>query len=264
MKRAGLRSKLAATYGSSTSTYRGVGTARSACCTASAFVSNRNLEEIVPRGLRILTYALPSHVFVARLAPQKFAPTWKQVADHYAGSEIKVGAVNCIDNKELCRTLSIGLFPALRALNVAVEAGGTQPGENGLLTIQDGAIKFQKILDWVKQRYPNAVTAGSNDAAVAAVAEEQVPAVVDAAKAQQPAAAAAAALGGDSDDKVSAAAAAAFVLATCEQRFVDAASSFSFALQNHVPSGKGAMQQSRTGEHCAAYAVLCAAHDHST
>jgi hypothetical protein len=173
------------------------------------------------------------------------------VADYYAGSEIKVGAVNCIDNKELCRTLSIGLFPALRALNVAVEAGGTQPGENGLLTIQDGATKYEKILDWVKQRYPNAVTAGANDAAAAAaaaaVAEEQLPAVADAAKAQQPAAAGG---GGGDDDKVSAAAAsAAFVPATCEQRFVDAASSFSFALQNHIPSGKGAMEQSRIGEH---------------
>jgi Thioredoxin len=198
-------------------------------------------------------------------ALQKFAPTWKQVADHYAGSEIKVGAVNCIDNKELCRTLNIGLFPALRALNVAVEAGGTQPGENGLLTIQDGATKFEKILDWVKQRYPNAVTAGANDAAAAAaVAEEQVPAVVDAAQAQQPAAAG----GGGDDDKVSAAAAsaasAAFVPATCEQRFVDAASSFSFALQNHVPSGKGAMAQSRTGEHYAIFTMACFHIDHLT
>jgi hypothetical protein len=204
----------------------------------------------MPRGLL-------THYIVATLidlffafALQKFAPTWKQVADYYAGSEIKVGAVNCIDNKELCRTLSIGLFPALRAFNVAVEAGGTQPGENGLLTIQDGATKFGKILDWVKQRYPNAVTAGANDAAAAAVAEEQVPPVMDAAKAQQPAVNAV----GGSDSKVAAAAAAeaVFVPATCEQRFVDAASSFSFALQNHVPSGKGAMQQSRIGKHCIA------------
>jgi thiol-disulfide isomerase/thioredoxin len=134
---------------------------------------------------------------------------WRRVGSRYAGTVIRVGAVDCINHRDICQSAGIRAFPTLKAF---------VPGQ-GALEIRRGGSPYENIENFVDENHllDLGAMAGAGSKHVAS----SLP-VLDEAVSQE--ANAVAQQGNNS--------------ASCRMRIVDASSSLKFLLENEVFVGR--------------------------
>ena len=82
---------------------------------------------------------------------QQFAPVWADVwgVMEAAGVGVKLGAVSCVADGDLCQDENVHGYPTLKAFGLPAEAEGTKEGEGVVITNQ----KKAALITWLKDRY---------------------------------------------------------------------------------------------------------------
>lgn len=81
---------------------------------------------------------------------------WEQVGTALRDSSVRVGAVNCVKHHDLCRSLKVGSYPSLLAVNTPGAPGGTA-AEPSVTRITAGSKSLETVMTHVRDLFPGSV-----------------------------------------------------------------------------------------------------------
>ncbi|CAM9711322.1 unnamed protein product [Pylaiella littoralis] len=87
---------------------------------------------------------------------KRFAPTWGDVGTVLRDSDIKVGAINCVKHRDLCRSLNVPSYPTLLALNSpgAPQGSAADPATK---ILEKKKNSFANVMDVIKAEFSGAL-----------------------------------------------------------------------------------------------------------
>ncbi|CAM9576869.1 unnamed protein product [Scytosiphon promiscuus] len=157
----------------------------------------------------------------------RFKPTWEKVGTALRDSNVRVGAVNCVKHRELCKSIPVLNYPTLVALNSpSGPRGRGTAAEPATKVIETGSHKYESIMNLIEDEFLSVLQGDeglANDLAVARALEQDAP------------------IFGDGMTQVARGG------APCKLRIEDATVSIRFALRNEVFTQGHKLDEERMG-----------------